>query len=187
MQRETTYQIDSFFKERYSPRMFSDKKPELSDINASIEAASTAPSCFNEQPWRYFIAYDNEDVALVKSTLASANELWNKPVQMYIVLLSSDIFEKNGKENPYSWFDSGTAWGFFTMEAHKRGLITHAMAGFSKKDLKRKLCIESSLSVIALIAVGYLHEEALEHEKPNSRKPIEKIIVQKEKCDGNEK
>ena len=58
MGREFNYEILTEIKERWSPRAFSQETITDEDIEALIEAARYAPSCFNEQPWRFLVAKD---------------------------------------------------------------------------------------------------------------------------------
>src|ERR1044072_1359056 len=50
------YPIDNEIKRRWSPRLFEEGRAvEREQIMSLIEAARWAPSCFNEQPWRYLV------------------------------------------------------------------------------------------------------------------------------------
>lgn len=53
MSRKFDYEIMSEIKERWSPRAFDSKKVSRDEIMSLLEAARFAPSCFNEQPWRF--------------------------------------------------------------------------------------------------------------------------------------
>src|ERR1041384_3621268 len=50
------YAIDEEIKRRWSPRAFEEgRSVEHDKILTLLEAARWAPSCFNEQPWRYLV------------------------------------------------------------------------------------------------------------------------------------
>jgi nitroreductase len=143
-----------------------------------------APSCFNEQPWRFIIFHEDEQVEQMKHFLSDRNKLWNKPVRSYILLLVKNEFEYNGKENKWAQFDTGAAWGILSLEAQRRGIITHAMAGFARSAVIQHLNIHEDLTPIALVAVGKtgnieaLDETFREGEKPGERKPIDDVMIE---------
>jgi len=66
---------------------------------AILEAARYAPSCFNEQPWRYIVARNEEEKL------------------KYLPILAKQNFAHNGKQNRFHQFDAGTSWGFLLLEA----------------------------------------------------------------------
>ena len=72
--RTSQFNIDDQFLKRFSPRKFKQKAIAENDLKALIEAASTAPSCFNEQPWVFVLASKDVMVAL----LTAKNALWAK-------------------------------------------------------------------------------------------------------------
>ena len=52
----TDQPIHDLLADRWSPRAFADRDVEASQLESLFEAARWAPSCFNEQPWRFFVA-----------------------------------------------------------------------------------------------------------------------------------
>jgi nitroreductase len=182
--RDTKYDIMELARTRWSPRAFSNVKIPLEEIRAVIEAATMAPSCFNEQPWRFVIFYEDDQVEKMKTFLSDNNKIWNKLVRSYILILRDNKFHYNGNDNKWAGFDTGAAWGMLSLEAERRGLITHAMAGFARKAIVQYLEIHD-LTAIALVAIGkYGNLEDLEEpfrskETPNTRKPIDEVILDK--------
>src|SRR5438270_12367976 len=64
------YPIDPDIKRRWSPRIFEEGRPvEREKIMTLIEAARWAPSCFNEQPWRYLV-FDGTDAEAMEKARA---------------------------------------------------------------------------------------------------------------------
>lgn len=182
MDRIFNYDIMKEIKDRWSPRAFSTEEVKLEDIYAIIEAASFAPSCFNEQPWRFIIAHEKEKLEKMSNILTDNNKIWASKAPVLIMVLSSKTFSHNDKENYWHMFDAGTAWGFMALEAQKRGLITHAMGGFSKKRARENFNIPIEYSIITVIALGKqgdikdLPAELVEREKPGTRIDIKDIL-----------
>lgn len=165
-------------KQRWSPRAFSPEKVLEEDIQAIIEAACYAPSCFNEQPWRFLIASEESELNMMRDLLTEKNQRWAKKAPVLILVIAHRYFAYNGKENRWHQFDSGTAWGYLSLEAQKRGLITHGMGGFKSQKTRDILNISEEYEIIAVIAVGKLgnkdelEEEFKKEEYPNTRRPI---------------
>ncbi|MDW7740630.1 MAG: nitroreductase family protein, partial [Bacillota bacterium] len=127
MSRVFNYDIMPEIKTRWSPRAFSSKPVAKEELMALLEAAHYAPSCSNEQPWRFLIADNAEKLAKLFSVLNEGNQAWANKAPVLILLIGKNHFEKTEKANHWHMFDSGTAWGFLSLEAERRGLITHAM------------------------------------------------------------
>lgn len=178
MARQFIHDIMPEIKERWSPRAFSSEKISEDDLHALIEAACYAPSCFNEQPWRFLIASKKKELDLMLDLLNEKNQRWARKAPLLILVLAHRYFAYNGKENPWHQFDTGTAWGYLSLEAQKRGLITHGMGGFKKQKAREVLKISEDYEIIAVIAVGKmgnkneLEEEFKKEELPNTRRPI---------------
>lgn len=178
MARKFIYNIMQEIKQRWSPQAFSTKKIPDDDIQALIEAACYAPSCFNEQPWRFLIASEEKELNVMRDLLTEKNQKWARKAPLLILVLAHRYFAYNGKENRWHQFDSGTAWGYLSLEAQKRGLITHGMGGFKRQKTRETLNINEDYEIIAVIAVGKmgnkdeLEEEFKKEEFPNNRRPI---------------
>ncbi len=183
--RESKYDVMKLARKRWSPRAFSDEKIPMEEIRAVIEAATMAPSCFNEQPWRFVIFYEDDQVEKMKTFLSDNNRIWNRPVRSYILILRHNKFKYNGNDNKWAGFDTGAAWGMLSLEAERRGLITHAMAGFARKAVVQYLEFQEELTAITLVAIGtYGRVEDMEEpyksqEHPNTRKSIDEVILDK--------
>lgn len=170
-------------KARWSPRAFSSEAISNNDLMAILEAGSFAPSCFNEQPWRFIIAAEKQELSIMQSILTEKNRQWAGKAPVLILLLAKKNFTLN--ENPNDWhvFDSGTAWGFMSLEAIRRGIISHAMAGFSKEKAIELFNISDEFEPITVIAVGKtgnsteLPPDLREIEAPNSRKSLLELII----------
>jgi len=179
MKRQFKYNIMQEIKDRWSPRAFSPEKIPEEDLQAIMEAASYAPSCFNEQPWRFLLASEDKELEIMHSLLTEKNYRWAKNAPVLILVIAHRYFAYNNKENRWHQFDSGTAWGYLSLEAQKRGFITHGMGGFRRKKTRETLNISEDYEIIAVIAVGKmgnkenLEDEFKKEESPNTRRPLE--------------
>jgi nitroreductase len=183
MKRIFNHQIMPEIKNRWSPRAFSSRPVDTSELHALLEAARYAPSCSNEQPWRFLIADDSEKLFKMRSVLDEGNQGWANKAPVLILVTGKKSFEKNGKHNHWQMFDAGTAWGYLSIEAERRGLVTHAMGGFDREKARREFSIPDDLEIITVIAVGYygdkseLSEFNQRREQPQLRKEIGEITL----------
>lgn len=181
--REFNYDIMEEIKERWSPRAFDNQKIEQADIMAILEAARYAPSCFNEQPWRFYVGDNEAKLNKLRNILTPTNQVWANNAPVLILIASKKTFGYNDKNNRWSDFDTGTAWGFMALEAQRRGLITHAMGGFNKNKVYEELGISDEYNPIAVVAIGKygdknsLNEELQERERPEVRVEIEELLL----------
>lgn len=182
MEREFNYPIMKEIKERWSPRAFSEETIPEEQIMALLEAARYAPSCFNEQPWRFLVASREDELKTMRNLLTKKNQRWASKAPVLILIITHRFFSYDRRINLWAHFDTGTAWGYLSLEAQKRGLITHGMAGFRRKETREALKISEDFDIIAVVAVGkmgnrsVLDEEFRKEEFPNTRRPIHDTV-----------
>ena len=61
MKRDNHRDIMEEIKDRYSTRYFSSEPVDEQDLKDILLAATLAPSAYNEQPWRFYVATSEED------------------------------------------------------------------------------------------------------------------------------
>jgi len=182
--RTFDYEILELIQNQWSPRAFDSKHAVADeDLMALIEAARYAPSCFNEQPWRYILANGGENYEKILNTLAPTNQIWASKAPAFILILAKQKFTYHENENRWHLFDAGTSWGYLNLEAQRRGMITHAIGGFDVELARSAFNISNDYSVIAVIAIGYygnkedLDSEHIDREHPSPRKEIRDILL----------
>lgn len=187
--RTFDYEVLEEVKTRWSPRAFDPDRPvPEEDLLGVMEAARYAPSCFNEQPWRYNVAVKGEeDYGKILDVLVEGNREWAANAPVLMIITARKRFARNDKENRWHIFDAGASWGFLSLEANRRGLHTHAMAGFSVSRTREVFDLDEDFSIIAAVAMGYygnkedLNPELQKKEKPGLRKPTREILLLKGK------
>ncbi|CDO03167.1 malonic semialdehyde reductase [Oceanobacillus picturae] len=180
--RKTRYDIDPIYIKRWSPRSFSNQKVSEEVLSSVFEAARWAPSAANVQPWRFVFASSEQDKEIFLSFIDEGNVVWCKNAPVLIAVISKMEEERFGGNNPAHAFDTGTAWGFLSLEAARKGLITHAMGGFNKEKAKEALSIPDGYQVHAIVALGYqgekssLEEAYQKREVPSPRNEVETFV-----------
>lgn len=184
--RQADYDIDPIYIKRWSPRSFSSKQVEKEKLNAVFEAARWAPSAANFQPWRFVYAQTEADREKFLSFINEGNVEWCKNAPILVAIISKTTRNEEGAPNITHAFDTGTAWGYLTLEATRQGLITHGMGGFDRKRAKEVLNIPKEYDVQAVFALGYydpnveLPEHHEKREKPSDRNPIHSFLFEGE-------
>lgn len=123
-------------------------------IRDLAEAAALAPSCFNQQPWRYIFVDDPEGLGKMHQALSRGNE-WARRSSLIIAVAGrreDDCTMKDGRE--YFLFDTGLSCAGLILRATELGLVAHPIAGFDPILVKEALEIPAEMTAIALIVVG---------------------------------
>ncbi|MGA2533947.1 MAG: nitroreductase family protein [Candidatus Aminicenantales bacterium] len=146
--------------------------------------AQLAPSCANNQPWRYVFVYDPAALTAMRPVFSRANE-WCHAASMIIAVFSrkEDDCLREGRE--YHQFDTGMATAFLILRATELGLVAHPIAGYDAAKTREILGIPDVYQVITLVLVGKHASEispvltpkqaAIEGERPE-RLPQEKFV-----------
>ncbi|MFX0114524.1 MAG: nitroreductase family protein [Candidatus Hodarchaeota archaeon] len=127
-------------------------------INDLALAAQLAPSCYNNQPWRYVFVSDQETQTALHRTLSKGNA-WAQASSMIIAVVSQIDLSCRIRGRDYYLFDTGMATGFILLRATELGLIAHPIAGYDEENVKEILNIPESMQVIALLIIGKLADQ----------------------------
>jgi len=153
-----------------------------------LEAARWAPSSSNAQPWRFIFALRNTSAfERLLGLLVPGNQVWAKNASALLFFVSKKTsISPSGKVvslRTHS-FDTGTASGFFALEAHRMGWHAHGMAGYDHERAITELNITDDYRVEAAYAVGRLDdrsalpEELAKREQPNGRRPLSESVFE---------
>ncbi|MCO5252448.1 MAG: nitroreductase family protein [Candidatus Kapabacteria bacterium] len=158
----TSEPINEVIKNRWSPRAFDRNRRVSREMLVSIcEAARWAPSCFNDQPYRYIVwDYHHNKSAFDRAfnCLGEWNQKWVQTAPVLFVALADSIFRKTGKDNRWAQYDTGAASMNICLQATSLGLMAHQMGGFEGDKLKKEFGIDQRFTPMAMIAVGYQAE-----------------------------
>ncbi len=141
-------------------------------IRDLAESASLAPSCFNNQPWRFVFVRDPDILKEMHGTLSKNNE-WITDASLIIVVFSRKEDDCVIRDREYYLFDVGMATAFIVLRATELGLVAHPVAGFSPKKVRAILGIPEDMQVITLVNVGN-HADSLHDTLTEQQKAVEK-------------
>ena len=142
-------------RKRRSPLVFRGDDLEKHKIEALVEAARWAPSCFNKQPWKYvFVHKKDPSRRNLEAALALGNG-WAKRAP-YLVAVGANPDEACKTNNlPYYAYDIGLSVMTLSIEAEHQGLRVHLMAGWNEVEVKHALGFPERYRVIVVFALGY--------------------------------
>ena len=86
---------------------------EAVDVTAELiielaQASRLAPSCMNNQPWRFIFIHGPEQIGRVKETLSRGNR-WATEASMIIAVLSQPELDCRSRGRDFFMFDTGMA------------------------------------------------------------------------------
>jgi len=184
--RTSEYPIDQRFLERWSPRAFDGQKMPEADLLTMIEAGHWAASSYNSQPWRFLYAHrDTPDFAKFLGLLVEFNQSWAKSASALVIVVSNSLMRPAGADADVPSYshslDTGTATGYFALQASLMGYQAHGMVGFDKERAFTELHVPPGHRVEAAYAVGrqgdksQLPEMLQQRETPSPRKAVSEI------------
>lgn len=121
--------------------------------------AQLAPSCYNNQPWRFVFVRTPERLKELRAALTRSND-WVHAASMIVVVFSRKEDDCVIKDREYHQFDAGLAAAFLVLRTVELGLVAHPIAGFSPKKTREILGIPEEYQVVTWINVG-LHSAAI--------------------------
>ncbi|MBN1836393.1 MAG: nitroreductase family protein [Spirochaetales bacterium] len=168
---------------RRARRALSDKAVPQEVVERIMTAATWAPSCFNNQPWRFVVVRAKSELETVKGFLAGGNYWARKSPLIVVVLTEPELDCRLSDRRDYSFFSTGLAVENLVLQAFREGLIAHPIAGYKPEGIKEALGIPQELVLLTLVIIGYPGDEAHLNEKhlalehsPRDRKPPEEVI-----------
>ena len=177
--RKKEHDVNETFINRWSPRAMSGENIADEELLTLFEAARWAPSCFNEQPWRFIYAKrDTDSWNKLFNLLSEGNKVWTKNASVLAVVISSKVFKHNNKPNVTHSYDTGAAWENLALQGSLKGLVVHGMGGFDYVKARELLGLSDEYNVEAMLAIGKpgkkedLPEQLQEREFPSDRRQI---------------
>jgi len=152
-----------------------------------MTAATFAPSCFNNQPWRLVAVREPESLAKVRDFLSKGNAWALSAPCIVLVTTKLDLDCRLDDGRDYAFFDTGMAVMNLQLQAVKEGLYAHPIAGYKSAEIRQAFGIPDGYVLVTLVVLGYPGDEAgLDdglREKERSerqRKPLEAVFSKDE-------
>lgn len=183
---ETQFPVQELIRERWSPLAFSPRQIPPEILGSLFEAARWAPSSFNDQPWSFCIATQDQpaEFAQLAECLVEGNRAWARHAYLLAISCARLDFSTRGKPNRHAYHDVGAATMNLLLQATAHGLITHPMAGFDLDRARTVLQIPATHDPVTALAIGYpaddlsqLDEGQQQRERgARARKPLSDVV-----------
>jgi nitroreductase len=179
------YPIQELLAKRWSPYAFSNQPVSELDFRALFEASRWAASSYNEQPWRYIVATQNDPQAFERllCCLVAGNQPWAKSAPVLALGCVSLKFALNDQPNAAAEHDLGAASACLTLEATARSLFVHQMIGILPDRARELYQIPDGFRPLTGLAIGYVgnldHLPQKYQERdlaPRHRKPLAEFV-----------
>ena len=178
--------IHRLLAERHSPLAFDpDRDLHEDQVTTLFEAARWAPSCFNDQPWRYLAWHRSADPEAYEAALdclVEGNRIWAHRAPVLVAALADTKFRR-GKANRWGAYDTGAASLGLCLQATAMGLVTHQMGGFDADAISNRFGVPKRYEPMAMIAVGYPgavelldEKQAARQAQPRVREPLSDML-----------
>jgi nitroreductase len=175
--------IGSRDRDQESKTGFEREKHSQPGLETHHEGCHLGPSCFNNQPWRFVVVNERRKLEALHDSLAGGNDWMKKAPAIIVLATKPDLDARLSDRREYALLGCGLAAENLMLQAFKKGVVGHAIAGFDPLVVKARLGIPGDYIVITLIALGspgdetHLSEKhlALEHS-PRHRKPGSEVI-----------
>ena len=152
--------VIEFLKTRKASRAIETRELPGDVVHDLIEAARLAPSCFNNQPWRFLFLEGHDALVKGREALSEGNRLWASRAPLLVVGYSrrqDDCLPKDGRQ--YHEFDLGLACANLMLAATEHGLTCRPMAGFDPAAVRRSFDLADDQCPLVMLAVGYESED----------------------------
>ena len=146
--------VETAIKVRRAYRSLDPVKIDENIVNDLASCARLAPSCFNNQPWRFVFVYEKETLDKLKDEALTRGNAWAKDASMIIAVFSKQELDCVIRDRIYFRFDIGLATAFLILRATELGLVAHPIAGYKEQKVKEILGIPEDMTVITLVIVG---------------------------------
>lgn len=193
----TRYPVLPVFTDRWSPRSYSPRMPEVAKLQSLFEAARLAPSAHNAQPARFLLARRGrgEDHPTLVTCLDEHNRWAEAAPVLVLAAASRERFsQQEGDFVPYSHFmhDLGLAVMSLILQGRALDLFCHPMAAFDPVKARERFSIPALFEPALVIAVGYrgppdqLAGRLRERELAlRYRRPLEELVFESRWGDGS--
>lgn len=152
-----------------------------------FEASRWAASSLNSQPWRFIYALNGSAAwRPFLGLLVEANRLWAQYASALVFFVSHSLMQARGSSvltpSPTHTYDTGTASGYFALQAQLMGWRTHGMVGFDHLRAVEVLNLPPEYQVHAVYAVGRpgdpatLPDPLRVREFPSGRHPLARLV-----------
>ena len=164
-------EFSDLIEQRYSVRAYAPNPVEPDKLQQVLEAARSAPSAANKQPWQLIVIH-------TQGREAELRRIYNKDwfvqaplvICVCIVRPAAWVRKYDGKE--YSYVDAAIAMDHLVLAAHNQGLGTCWIAAFDPAAAREVLGLPDDVDPVIFTPLGYPADQF----RPHQRKALVDIV-----------
>ena len=165
--------FDKVIKERYSVRKFIDKHLEKNEIDAILNAAHVSPTGCNMQPQRILIINTDESIEKLKNCTKCH---FNAPCAMLVCYNCQETWKRPYDGAESAPVDSAIVATHMMLAAQNIGVGTCWVMHFNPEAIKKEFNIPENIVPMALLVMGYPHEDAKPLEMHYKKRPLKEVV-----------
>ena len=152
----TDFPILESIKNRWSPRVFSNKPITEQQVKILLEAGRWAPSASNIQPWRVIWGLKGTEMYdRIFNCLDEFNSSWAGNSQLLWINAYKKTMNNRDVDNFHALHDLGLFMGNVIQQANSMEIAVHQMAGVDFKKAQQEFGFTNDYHVTTAIAFGY--------------------------------
>lgn len=161
-----------FFPSRHSCRAYSPRPVEREKLMEVLDAARTAPSAVNFQPWTFVVV---ESEAARQAVQACYNREWFTSAPLYVVVTvnASVAWTRKSDGKNHADIDGAIAAEHLCLAAVEQGLATCWVCNFDALRLHEALGLAADEHAVAILPIG---NPAGAPEKRTDRKAMDEVV-----------
>lgn len=184
---KTAYPVLEIIAARWSPYGFTSESVSVEELCSLFEAARWAASSYNEQPWSYLVATQENKVEFGKalSCLTEPNQKWASTAPVLAFGIAKSRFTRHDRPNRVALHDLGLASASLVLEATSRGIYVHQMAGIRPDRIREIYQVPEEHEVVTGLAIGHVADAKKLPElyrqrdlTPRTRKPLSQFVFE---------
>jgi len=166
-------EFEKLIAERYSVRKFENRQLKQSDVEKILNAAHLAPTGCNFQPQRILVI--NSEAAAQK--LKSCTKChFDAPAAMLVCYNKNETWKRPYDGALSAPVDAAIVTTHMMLEAHNIGVGSCWVMHFDPAAMKKEFNIPNDLEPVALLVMGYPHEDATPIEMHYKTRPMDEIV-----------
>ena len=165
--------FEKVISERYSVRKFDGRHLEKEIVDKILHAAHLAPTGCNYQPQRILVLNTDESINKLKECTRSH---FDAPTAMLVCYNKNESWERPYDGALSAPVDAAIATTHMMLEAHNVGVGCCWVMHFNPFKMRETFNIPENIEPVALLVMGYPHEEAAPIQKHFEFRPVDEVI-----------
>lgn len=167
-------EFEKLIHDRYSVRKFKEQHLKKEDVDKILEASHLAPTGCNYQPQRILVLNTDEAVAKLRGCTKCH---FNAPCAMLVCYSENESWVRPYDGAKSAPVDAVIVATHMMLQAHNIGVGSCWVMHFDPDAMKKTFNIPENIKPVALLVMGYPHEDSTPLELHSKYRPIEDVVV----------